>query len=751
MPIRLVGRAACALATLSALSLAAAEGAAQTPPVVGLVQDSTGTPLPNAQVAVTALQRGTSTDAAGRFALRGLPAGTQHLDVVLIGYAPAHSVVEVPASGDSVRVTVVMRATPLRLTGVQVTATPVGADALNITQSTLELSGQALARNLGASVAQTLSGEPGLATRYAGPAANSPVVRGLTGERVLVLQDGQRAADLSSVSSDHGVSIDPLTAARIEVVRGPASLLYGNNALGGVVNVISNDIPTTVPGHLEGFIGTQGETVNPGAAITGGLTARLGGSGAFTVRGGGRALDDVRVGGSGRLVNSYSKNVQALAGLGLVKGWGTAGAAYRWYDFEYGLPYDPGGGGEGGVHIEGRRHELSSRNVANLPWRGLSLLRLNGTAQWYAHDEVESTGEVGTRFELKTQTADLTAKTQLWRATGAIGVSGLAKQYSPTGEEALTPSANSDAGGIFLYQEVPFGLGGEAEGRTPRLQLGARYDVFQLRADAGDPARFGPAQSRRFNNYSGSIGVNVPLWTAAAFSVSAARAFRAPTVEELFSNGFHIATATYDEGNAALRSETNQGVDVVLRVQSTRINAQLAGYHNRIERYIAPRATGRTEISDTGEPFPVFRYEQADATIRGLEGQIEAEVAQHLVVGAVGDVLRGRYHDDTPLPFMPAARLGGSVRWDGGRFNTGVEVRHAFAQNDVPAEETAAGGYTLLNLSVGVQLISGPAIHSIVLRADNVTDEAYREATSRIKAFALNPGRNVSAIYRVLF
>ena len=723
------------------------------PMVSGVVQDSSAAPLPNVQVILSALNRVTTTDAEGRFVFRGIPAGTYHLSAILIGYASAHSPVTVPDSGETVHVVLTMRRTLLRLSTVQVTATPTGTDPLNIAQSTLELSGQALNRNLGASVAQTLSNEPGISMRYAGPAANTPVIRGLTGERILVLQDGQRSGDLSSTSADHGVTIDPLSASRIEVVRGPASLLYGNNALGGVVNVISNDIPSAVPSHLEGYFGGQSESVTPGGAASGALTAALGEQVALTARGNFRRTEDVRVGGGDALPNTYSRAYSGLLGGAFIREGFTAGLAYRGFSFDYGLPAPPDAD-EAGVHLEGFRHEVSGRTTVELPWTAFSYLRLNGTAQWYEHDEIEPSGEIGTNFGLRTQTAELTTRTQFRSVTGAVGISGLLRQYEATGEEALTPAANTNAGGVFLYQELPLGGAEGAEARMPRLQLGARYDVFGIDPRVGDP-KFATARSRDFSNMSGSLGLTIPLRQPLTFSLSVARAFRAPSVEELFSNAFHHAAGSYDIGNPNLDPETNQGADAVLRVESPRLNVQLSGYYNRINDYITPVFVGRDTLTDEGESFPIIQFDQEDATLRGVDGSIEAEVARHVILGAVGDIVHGRFRGGDPIPFMPAARVGGSARWDDGRYSFGTEIRHAFEQDEAErrdlAGETVAEAHTLVNLSAGVTLVRGAYLHSITLRADNLFDEAYRDATSRIKRFALNPGRNFSLVYRVLF
>lgn len=739
-----------ALVALAAIFAAvpAVHASEVAPPVVGVVRDTAGNPLANARVVINELSRSTLSGSDGRFSFRALRPGTYHLDATLLGYAPGHAVVVVPADGPEVRTEIVMRATVLSLEGINVTASPRSADPLNITQSTVELSGKALERNLGTSVAQTLSSQPGLSVRYGGPAASTPVIRGLSGERVLVVQNGQRTGDLSSTSPDHALSIDPLAASRIEVVRGPASLLYGNNALGGVVNVISQDIPTTIPGEASGFLAAQGESVNPGGAVTGEVTLPLSSTLALSARGGGRRVSDVHTGGGTELDNTAYDNLYGTAGVGYVTERVQAGASLAGYRFDYGLAALPGAE-EAGVTIDGQRVEGVARVDVALGGRAFTNLRLDVSAQRYGHDEIEPEGEIGTRFRLDTQTGNVTAKTQFGRFAGALGVSGLRKDYAPEGEEALTPGAESRTAGVFVYQELP--LGGADDG--PSLQLGGRYDVYEVRPEETDDERFSAVRARDFRNFSGSLGLNVPFTSQVSGSVSIAQSFRAPTVEELFSNAFHHAAGTYDIGDPDLELEINRGAEAVLRGQSERVNAQVAAFYSRIDNYITPEVVGDTtfihEGEDEPETVPLNRYRQDDAQLRGFEGQVEAVVGRHIVLGVMGDLVRGDFIDGGPLPFMPASRVGGSARWDDGRYSLGLEARHAFAQDRSEIEEFRTDAFTLLNASTGLSLHRGGRIHSIVLRVDNVLDELYREPTSRL--LVPSPGRNVSLVYRVLF
>jgi iron complex outermembrane receptor protein len=718
---------------------------AQDPPaLLGTVQDSAGRPLPAVQVVVRQLNRGTVTDAQGRFRLL-LPRGEYHLEAILIGYAPGHAEVVVDPSRGDVPIRITLRQSAVQLPGVEVTASATATEPLAVPQATTQVSGKLLERNISSTLATTIQSQPGLSVRYAGPATAAPVIRGFSGERVLILQNGQRTGDLSGQSSDHSVSIDPLAATRIEVIRGPASLLYGSSALGGVVNVISNAIASSVPTRPAGYVAVQGETVNPGGAITGSVTLPAGTRWALSGRAGGRRTNDQRVGGGDVLENTYFRNYYGTASLGYVTAHYDVGGAYEGYAFNYGLPAPPGDE-ETGIHIEGRRHQVQGRSDWFFPQRMISSVNVEGTAQWYAHDEIEASGEIGTVFNLRTQTGQIAARTEAGRVSGTVGASMLLKQYEAAGEEALTPPVNSSSGGVFLFQELAVAGDGE---RAVMLQFGGRLDLYRISSRPAD-ARFGPARSRDFTSFSGSLGLNVPIGGAASLGISVARAFRAPAVEELFANGFHAALNSFDIGNPELRAETNTGLDGVVRVQSGSVSGQLAGYVNRVTSYITPNIVGDT-VTDEGEVVPLNIYTQADATIRGIEGQLEGEVTRNVVLGVMGDWLRGDFRDGGDLPFMPAARLGGSARWDNGRLSAGAEYRHAFRQDNVAANETVAEAYDLLNISAGANVISGGRVHSITVRADNVLDQAYREATSRIKDFALNPGINFSVVYRVQF
>lgn len=729
------------------------------PPVVGVVRDSAGQPIAHASITVIRMNRVATTNDSGVFRFTGLPPGTHHVVAMRIGYAATHTDIVVPDTGGDVHVTIVMHPAAIQLTNVVVTATPAGADPRDLPQAVTAVAGADLLRHLTSSVAQTLSQEPGVAVRFNGPAAATPIIRGLQGERVLVLQDGDRTGDLSSASPDHALSVDALSANRVEVVRGPASLLYGNQALGGVVNVITNDIPTSIPTHVDGYAATQIESVNPGAAVAAGATIPLSSTIAVVARGGGRHSDAMREGGGTVLQNSFYRNYYGVGGFGFGTNRATGGVVYRGYKFDYGLPTN----GSDRVKIDGTRKEVVGRADISMGGTHLTSIRAGGTAQWYSHGEIDmGTGATNTSFDLKTQTLDVLARTDAGRLTGALGASVLFKEYAAAGDEALTPPANSGGVGAFFFQEVALtNSHGDPDARVAKLQAGGRFDSYRIAIQAGTAKFDRFVGQRNFDQFSGSLGLSLPLGQTFLGAISVARAFRAPSVEELSSNAMHEAAGTYDVGNPALKSEINQGIEAIARINTKRTNGQVSAYYNTIKNYITPNIVGDTVIAKAAgaDTVPLNRISQSDALLRGLEARFETFVTQRVILGGVGDLVVGEFKSSrVPLPFMPAPRLGGNARFDDGRRSVGAEFTHSFAQKRVPVAVSAddpagvaTGSYDLLSLSASYNVVARGQTSVVTLRVDNALDERYLDATSRLKTFAFNPGRNFALVYRVEF
>jgi iron complex outermembrane recepter protein len=724
------------------LSVLAATGPVAAQAITGVVRDEEGRPLARAHVVALPGARVALTDEDGRFRLGGIGAGEYRVEVSLIGYAPVTRVVRVGGGGVE-PLEVRMGATPLTLGGIEVTASGTGRAPAAVLQATSQLSGKALERELSGTLAQTLKYQPGIAVRSNGPAAAMPVMRGLTGDRVLVLQDGQRAADLAGSASDHGVTIDPLAAQRVEVVRGPATLLYGNNALGGVVNVISGDVSGGVPLRPQLAFAAQSESAYPGGAVSVRAAAPLGSDWSVTGRAGMRAAGDMRIGADpvlgDRLENTDVRSWNGSLALSRTGTTWSGSMAARAYDFAYGLPAPPGAEP---VDLRGGRLELAGRGEVATGLRVLPSARVDLTLQEYDHDELDESDVVQQRFELATRTANLLVR-QVGAGPlreGAWGVSLLLKRYAATGPAALTPAADSRAFGVFVFQELALGVAQSA------LQLGGRFDRYGIGSRPTE--KFGPAVKRTYHAFSGSIGISTPLSDALTASITASQSFRAPTVEELFSGAPHAGTGAVEYGDAALREERGRAAEAVLHLRTRRLNGQLAAFTNHIDDYIQPVFTKDTVIGDA--ILPVFVYAQDAARLRGIEGSVEAALTRTLAIALRGDYLHGKQADGTPLSFMPPPRVGVTLRWDNGTLSLGGDAHHELAQDRTgSAAETTTHAHTILRIDAAARMRLFGRTHSLTLRVDNLTHALHREATSRIKDFAPSAGRNVAVGYRV--
>lgn len=736
------------LAGAAAPALAAAQQ-----PVAGTVRDADGAAVPGARVALPARERLATTTRDGRFTLGTVPAGRATVVVSAIGFAPARQVVDVGTGADTLRLLLVLRRSAVDLAAVQVTASPVARDPGAVAQPTASLDGRALDRALGTSLGATLAAIPGVAERSFGPAASAPIVRGLSGDRVAVLHDGQRAGDLASTAPDHAVTIDPGTARRVEIVRGPAALLHGSNALGGVVNVVSEDIPLERPGAPRGTLASNASSASPGAGLSLGAALPLGGRGVVQGRVGLRRHADMHPGGGlASLVNTDQRALNGSLGYALLGERASAGVAVRGHDFEYGLPSpDPSAGL---VRLRGRREELLGRVV--LPGAGVvTSVRVDGTAQRYHHDEANPAGVVATRLALASAQLQAVARVAGGErfGDGALGLSLQRRTADVTGATALVPVNDGEAAGVFVFQDLPL-LRRADPARTVRLPVGVRWERHAL-ASRGS-AHFGPPRSRRFHGLSASAGLVVPLGEGVTVAANLARAYRPPTAEELWSLASHAGTGAFERGDPSLEAEVGIGRDLSLRIARRSVSAELSAYVNDVRGFIALRPTGRdTAVAYGGGTtvLPLVMAQQRDATLRG--GELLVEVAPDALHGAVlgvmGDVVRASEADGSPLPWIPPARLGLSARREGRSWSAGVEGRRALAHRRVVEGEPATAGYTLVNLHAGVRFPLGGRMHLLTARLDNATDALWYDAASRTKGFAPGMGRNASLVYRAMF
>ena len=713
----------------------------------GRVVARDGHAVAGATVVVVELHRVALTQTDGQFRFPDMPAGSYTVTVRRLGFAPLARQVSVAAS---TTLDLTLEQTSVWVEPVTVTATRAPLDVFSSPLPTEALSEDRLRRAQSVSLAHALAQLPGINALSTGQQIGKPVIRGLAGPRVLVLEDGSRLEDYSW-SDEDGPSVDARLAQRVEVIRGPASVLYGSDALGGVVNVIPEDLPDANGGPRAMHTGFEISGASNNAELEG--AARVeGASGGWGWRlfGIGRFASSLHT-PVGELDNTGFSAMSGEAVVGTHGARGSTTLRYTRYGGEFKLLEAEGPAtGETG----GPERKLSDDRVQLAGTYLLGGVRIETKAQWQRHSlvEVADTGVgaggaplEGTAFDLllNTLTLDVLAHhTAGAPVHGTLGVSGLTQSNDTRGRIPLVPDARLRSGAVFAFEQAVLG-------RVSFL-AGARVDVRRLTADSNAKLDLS-SQTRDYTAFSGTVGI-VYRMGAAALTANLGRAWRAPTLFELFSNGAHLGEARYEIGDPGLKPEAGMNVDAAVRWQRGRIRAELAGYRNAIGRfvYITPTDSFVTVSTSPPDSLRVYRYQQANARLVGGEAAVEVEVARPLTLHARADAVRGTNRaTGDPLPLLPPARvaLGAELHriafsW-ADRTYAGAEVEVTTRQTRLNPLDIPTGGHTLLNLSAGiVRPLFGRVCH-VDITVRNATNVSYRSFLSRYKEFALDPGRNV--------
>jgi iron complex outermembrane receptor protein len=712
------------LAVLVAILGGASSVGAQTPATLTgrVLHSATKEPVSNALVALEELKLETKANPDGTYRFEGVQPGTYHLTVRINGFVPRREEVTIPAAG-LVRD---FELDPELHFSEVVSVSPEPRNQFESYQPTTVLAGADLTRQLQGTLGASLETQPGLSMRSFGPGPARPVIRGLDGDRVLILEDGQRMGDLSSQSGDHGVTTNPAAASRLEVVRGPASLLYGSNAIGGLVNVINEAIPAQPIRGATGSVVLDGGTA---ATEGGGAAAVSWGNGTWAARfgGGGRRSGDVDT-PEGTIDNSQSRSGMGSLALSWTSQRGYLGGSYGYEDTKYGIPVVE----SGNIQLTPRRHLFSFRGERQDLSGPFTTIRASAGVRRYKHEELDG-DEIGTAFTNNTTEVEAQLKhREAGALQGTIGFWGLARAFSAEGAEALSPPVDQSGFAAFLYEEVT----------RPHVtfQFGGRVERAAFSPQGGLP-------DRDFTNFSGSVGLLVRPTDTTTMAFSVARAARNPALEELYFNGPHPGNFAVEIGNPDLESEKAIGFDLSFRWRHQRASGELTYFLNDINSYIFRQPTGEIE-----DDFPVVEFVAADARLQGVEGHLDTELGAGLSLELGVDYVRGDLTSgDEPLPRIPPLRVRTGLRYQKNAFQAGGEVISAAKQDRVFPTETVTDGYNLLKLFASYTFMTGRSVSTLTARLDNATNELYRNHLSFIKDFVPEMGRNFKVVYGVRF
>jgi iron complex outermembrane recepter protein len=638
----------------------------------------------------------------------------------------------------------------------------------DILAGTSVLSDQELTRELKPTLGETLSKQAGVSATSFGPNASRPVLRGFQGERVRVLSDGIGSFDVSNTSVDHAVAINPLTAERIEVLRGPSALLFGSSAIGGVVNVIDTRIPRRVPDrhiHADG-IGTYGSAANERSG-TGSIDVGLGQKFVAHIDASYSKTGDLKTGGfiltpalraeaaangltdlatlRGKLPNSAARTWTIAGGGALITDTGNLGVSVTRYDSLYGVPVryalDPAEEAEQ-VRLDVKQTRLDARGEVNPDGGFLEAVRFRGGFADYKHNEIDETGAVGTTFLNQGWEGRLELvqrEKNGWK--GAVGGQFFLRNLEIIGDEKFLPKSEAQQFGLFTVQSFDLG--------SLRAEIGGRYEHSKLSAQ--EDAQLGTAGvSRSFNALSGSAGASVEVFTGWRIGLNGSYTQRAPSAEELFSNGPHAGTQAFEIGNPNFKKEKSTGVEATLRGTGQGYKLSASVYYSAFKDFIFDLPTGQVE-----DGLPVFQISQADARYHGAEIDASFELAKlggfAINLDAVADFTNARIKGGGPIPRIPALRVLGGLEAQSDALDIRGEVEWVDRQNRIATFETATKGYTLVNASIAWRPFGDANGPSITLSANNIFDVTARRHASFLKDFAPLSGRDIRLSFRATF
>ncbi len=667
------------------------------------------------------------------------------------------------------------------LATVRVSATALDEDPQNIASSFSVIEGERLFERTQATLGETLNGVPGVHSDTFGGGATRPVIRGQSGPRTKILSDSASLLDASDISPDHAITTEPLLIEKIEVLRGPATLLYGGGAIGGVVNILDKKVPRALPDDgFDGSIALRSATVSRENAAAVEMTAQASEHLVFHLEGTARDAEDYRVPDweESRVDGTRARSGSGSAGLSWVSDNGYLGLAYSYRDDDYGLPghsheyegchphgsalhcgsHDADEGDHDHDHDHDHEHgavpmiallskRFDLRGEITDPFAGVERIRLRASRTDYRHHELEE-DEISTTFlnegyeaRVEVQHAPLLG----WR--GVVGVQYADTESSTRGVEAFLPTTKSDTLGLFAVEHYELN-------DAWHFEVGARQE-WQRHRPTDDP-RGRP----KFSDSATSLSA-AAIWEVVPgyfLNLSAARSQRLPHAQELYARGVHLATETYEcgliphpltcggaENNAGLKIETSNNVELLLRKTAGDLTFSVGGFYNQIDDHIYARTL------DQYEDFRLIKYTQRDATFRGLEAEATYAITKAVSATIFGDYVRAKLKDGGgDLPRIPAARYGTRLNTSVADFGGELEFYRVEQQNDIADHEVATPGYDMLNATVSYRP-SNLAGYSVFLRGSNLLNEQVWNHSSFLANVVPLPGRSLSLGMRLSF
>lgn len=707
----------------------------------GIVLDgSSDQPLENATVKIIELNKFDVSDKNGIFEFKSIPFGDYNIEISYVGYRTSKTFIKIKNEINS-GLLVHLFSLPFETSTVVVTGLHTNTKFEDMNEFINVLKGKELQRELGLTLASTLKNETGLAIRSMGPAPARPVIRGLGSDRIAITEDGIQATDLSATSPDHAVSVEPFTIERIEVVRGPKVLLKNSTSMGGVVNIIRDEIPKEIPRSFSGNAGLYGETANSG--YLGGLIAQLP-IRKFVFRGEAtkRRADNLKT-PTGTLINSNIVTDNLSAGISFIDDWGYTGVSIREFSSDYGVPGGFVGAHPNGVDISMLKRQLNGKINYQINSESFENIELQFSRDYYKHTEYERADLIGAQFVIYNLrgSLDISNKKIGLLDFGTTGLSFEARDFN-IGGYVFTPPTKSLKLSTYSFQTF--------ELNDFSFEAGFRLSYDEFHPNDSNPSTNDEVIiDRKFFSYSLSLSTLYSLKKTISFGLNVNKTSRVPTIEELYSEGPHLAAYSYEIGNQNLKSENGIGLELFSYIKNEDMFLMFTFFRNDFSYFITPRNTGNINSQTL---LPIYQTEGVKAVFYGFESYFELKFLEHIIISNSLSYTYGSFKDsNTPLPQIPPFKDVIQLKYILGNFITGISSEIAVAQNRVDTFETPTAGYAVFNAFVQYSLQTGSIIHNISLNGENLFNKVYRNHLSRVKIILPEAGINFRLSYRLYF
>lgn len=617
----------------------------------------------------------------------------------------------------------------INLDAIPVTGNPLGVGSDELVVPVSVLNGRELSLRREGTLGETLNSIPGVSATQFGPNASRPIIRGLDAERVRIMQNGVGILDASSLSFDHAVGIDPLIIEQIDVVRGPAALLYGGSAMGGVVNAIDHRIPKEklygITGRAETRFGGPDSTRNGAAVVDVGNGQFAIHADAYT-----RKTSDLDIPGfavsrrlnradgtprenRGKLNDSSAEGDGGALGASLTFDHGYAGVSFSTLDNNYGVL-------EEDIRIDMKSDRWDFATEFTDLGTMINRVKFRMAHTDYEHAELEG-AEVGTTFKNRGVEGSFEAgHAPIGGLNGVIGYQFSNTNFEALGEEAFVPSVNTQNKALYVYEELPI--------NQHKITFGGRVGHTQV--DSKDSATFGPGQNNSFNPNSFALGGLYKIDDNWSLTSNLSHNERAPSYFELYANGPHVATGQFEVGNANFKKERSNGIDAQIRWKDAKNSMSLGAYYTRFTNFIGLFDTG---LTDAGSGLPIAEFRAVPATFKGLETEGRFNLVDNLDLMVRGDYVHAKdKRNNEYLPRISPLRLGAGLQYALNGFSARLDVLRAFKQNNTAENELETDGYTNVTAILAYKL---PTKFNVELfaKANNLLDDEIREHTSFLK------------------